>query len=153
MLSVLCCMLFIRHESRSTWGWKVSFGMQITLHHWGKSDQEPGGQNWSQDRGGMLFTGLPPGSHSATLLTLPRTTWAGTALPTETWVLWHQLTIKKMPHRHAHMPIGWLFSPPNQHSSSNPGEKKRGHRKLCQLLVIIWALRSNLVVLSGTKYI
>lgn len=144
MLYVVCPVLYVVHK---TWtkinlGMKVSFNLQVTLHCWG---QEPGGQNWSQDREGPLLTGLPPGSHSATYTS--QSTCSGTALPGSSCINWQSRK------GCTNMPTCQLLAV----FSTEPAQfiktwwKNWKNRKLRQLLVIIWALRNNLVVLSGTK--
>jgi hypothetical protein len=56
-----------------------------------KAGQEPGSRSWCRGHGGVLLTGL-----LSLLLTEPKTTNPGMALPTVDWVLPHQ-SLRKHP--------------------------------------------------------
>lgn len=60
---------------------------------------------WRQKLCRMVFADLLIGLCLAIFLTQPRSTCLGMVPPTVAWVLLHQLTVRKMPHRQGHRPI------------------------------------------------
>lgn len=54
---------------------------------------------------GMLLSGSLAGSHLADIFIQPKITYLRMALPPVGWAILHKLSIKIIPHRHAHRPI------------------------------------------------
>jgi hypothetical protein len=81
--------------------------VQITVNHWGKSGQEPGGRSCCRGRGGVLLTGLLPMACSACFLIEPRATSSGMAPPTMSWTFPCPSLIKNLPNRLASRQIWW----------------------------------------------
>jgi hypothetical protein len=85
---------------KETWGEKSLLQPHVSPSLWegrGELKQGPGGRNWSRDHGGMLLTGLPQGSHSASFLIQPRPTCLEMIFSIVGSTLLHQRTTKKMP--------------------------------------------------------
>lgn len=76
---------------------------QVTIQHQWKTKEKHRVEAWSlKNHGRILLTGL--------LRYFSNKAWPtclGMAPPISSWILLHQLIIKKMPHRHGHKPI-WL---------------------------------------------
>lgn len=102
---------------KAAWGGRVYFTFQFTVHHEGKSWQEPKARTWRQE----LKQNPPRNTTYWLALTTcpgcfpiePRTACKGTALPTRCWPLSQQSTVKRRLHRHvpSHEPIWQTKSP------------------------------------------
>lgn len=51
-------MINKHHDQKQFIGQRVYFTSQITIHQWGKSQQEPGGRNWSTGHRGVSLPGF-----------------------------------------------------------------------------------------------
>lgn len=87
-------LLLAKTMTESNWEERVYLILQLSVLHWGKSEQEPGGGNW---RGAIeLLLACSP-SCLADFLSSPRTMCPGVVLPPVSWALTRQSLINECP--------------------------------------------------------
>jgi hypothetical protein len=77
----------------------VYFILQPIVDQWGKPEQKRRGWNESRSHGGTLLIHFLLVPCSVYFLTAPKTTIPAVVLPTMTWALLHQSSVKKAHHR------------------------------------------------------